>query len=122
MTVKVKNTMQPSKLLFFILIVLIVVPISSSEQQEEKEECSIVEEVFEDCTSPLPENFTVPEPRETKTKECSTTDNGLERCVEKTLINGTYVVEHCTEDGTCFNVTKKNEKYTTSDWTFPKLW
>jgi hypothetical protein len=92
--------MQSSKLLFFILIVLIVAPISSSEQQEEKEECSIIDEVFGECGE-LPQNYTIPEPRETTTKECSITDDGKERCVEKTIKNGTYSYEKCIEDGVC---------------------
>jgi hypothetical protein len=132
MTVKVINTMQPFKLLYFILIVL--VPISSlnlnSEQQEESSLCpeGEIDMGFGMCIKPEG-NFTIPPPRETTTTECETTDDGKEKCVKKTIINGTFSFKECNEKGQCTTIVKKDEKVTTDksentfpEFSFPKLW
>ena len=126
MTVKVINTMQASKPLFFILIVL--VPISSlnlnSEQQEESSSCPAEGEIdigFGICIKPEG-NFTIPAQRNTTSTECETTDDGKEKCVKKTITNGTFSFKTCNEKGECTTMTKKNEHTSTSESTFPKLW
>ena len=133
MTVKVINTMQPFKPLFFILIVLVPISglnlnlINQSEQQQQaegSEECPPDYKLdMLGCMKPK-DNFTIPPPRVTTKTECETDDNGKEKCIEKTITNGTYAYETCTEDGLCVNITQKNETshYYTSNWNFPKLW
>ena len=122
---KVRNTMQHSKLLFFILIVL--VPISSSnlnsEQQEESSLCpeGEIDIGFGICIKPE-ENFTIPAQRNTTSTECETTDDGKEKCVKKTITNGTFSFKTCNEKGECTTISKKNENTSTSESTFPKLW
>ena len=124
MIVKVIITMQPSKPLFFILIVLLV-PVSSltlnSEQQEESSSSCPEGEIdigLGMCIKPEDHQGT------TTYTECETTDDGKEKCVKKTIKNGTFSFETCDENGTCTTVTKKDEETSTSssDWTFPKLW
>ena len=130
MTVKVINTMQPSKPLFFILIVLVPVSILSSEQQEEESSCpeDEIDMEFGMCIKPEG-NFTIPPPRNITTTECETTDDGKEKCVKKTIINGTFSFKECNEKGQCTTIVKKDEKVTTDksentfpEFSFPKLW